>query len=47
MATTHIKNLIMLTLDETGMILNDADLVVDNGRIAHLGTAPQGIGQMR
>jgi 5-methylthioadenosine/S-adenosylhomocysteine deaminase len=41
--TIHIKNLTILTLDETGTILNNADLVVDNGRIAHLGTAPQGL----
>ena len=40
MAITLIKNLVVLTLDEAGTILKEADLVVDGGNIAHVGTAP-------
>ena len=43
MTTTHIRHLAVVTLDEAGTILNDADLIVIDGRIAHLGEAPQGL----
>ena len=40
MTTTHIRHLAIVTLDEAGTVLNDADLVVSDGRIAHLGATP-------
>ena len=40
MATIHIRNLEIVTLNEDGTLLHDADLVVQDGRIAHLGSAP-------
>ncbi|MCJ7513894.1 MAG: hypothetical protein MUO23_13135 [Anaerolineales bacterium] len=41
MTPTHIQHLAVVTLDEAGTILKDADLVVIDGRIAHLGKAPK------
>lgn len=41
MTTTHIRHLAVVTLDEAGTILNDADLIVIDGQITHLGKAPQ------
>jgi 5-methylthioadenosine/S-adenosylhomocysteine deaminase len=40
MATIHIRNLEIVTLNDEGTLLHDADLVVQDGRIAHLGSAP-------
>jgi len=41
MTTTLIRHLAVVTLDEAGTILNDADLIVIDGRITHLGKASQ------
>jgi 5-methylthioadenosine/S-adenosylhomocysteine deaminase len=43
MPTTLIKNLIVVTLDEDGTILPDADLVIEDGRITHVGSVPDGL----
>jgi 5-methylthioadenosine/S-adenosylhomocysteine deaminase len=43
MPTTHIKHLEIVTLDETGTILHDADLVIEDGRITHVGQVPDGL----
>ena len=43
MTTTHIRNLEIVTLDEAGTIHHNADLVVTDGRIAHVGAAPEGL----
>ena len=40
MATIHIRNLEIVTLNEDGTLLHDADLIVQGGRIALLGNAP-------
>jgi 5-methylthioadenosine/S-adenosylhomocysteine deaminase len=40
MSTIHIKNLQIVTLDEAGTIHRDADLVIRDGRITHVGAAP-------
>jgi 5-methylthioadenosine/S-adenosylhomocysteine deaminase len=40
MPTTHIKRLEIVTLDAEGTIHHDADLVIRDGRIAHIGSAP-------
>ena len=40
MTTTRIQHLAIVTLDDAGTILHDADLVVTGGRIAHLGAVP-------
>ena len=40
MTTIHIRNLEIVTLDDAGTILHDADLVVQDGRIAYVGEAP-------
>lgn len=40
MPITHLKHLEIVTLDAAGTILHDADLVVQDGRIAHVGQAP-------
>jgi len=41
MTTTHIQHLAVVTLDEAGTIFDDAELVVVDGRITHLGKAPR------
>ncbi len=41
MAAIHIRNAEIITLDEQGTIYHNADLVVRDGRIVSLGTAPQ------
>ncbi len=41
MTTTLIRHLEIMTLDEKGSILHDADLVIRDGKIAQLGDAPQ------
>jgi len=41
MTTTRIRHLAIVTLDDAGTILHDADLIVTEGRIAHLGAAPE------
>lgn len=43
MATTHIRNVAIVTLDEAGTIHHGADLVIRDGRIAHVGAAPPGL----
>ena len=40
MATIHIRRLEIVTLDDEGTIHHDADLVIRDGRIAHVGQAP-------
>lgn len=40
MATIHIRNLEIVTLNEDGALLHDADLVVQDGHIAYIGSAP-------
>lgn len=40
MPTIHLKNVTIVTLDEAGSILHDADLVVRDGEISHVGKAP-------
>lgn len=40
MTITHIQGITVLALDDKGTILEDADLVIADGRIAHLGKAP-------
>lgn len=42
MATIHIKNLVILTLDDAGTILTGADMIIEEGKIRHLGAAPEG-----
>jgi 5-methylthioadenosine/S-adenosylhomocysteine deaminase len=41
MTTTHIKNLSIVTLDETGTIFHDADMLIADGRISHVGEVPE------
>jgi 5-methylthioadenosine/S-adenosylhomocysteine deaminase len=41
MTTIHIRNLEIVTLDEAGTIHHDADLVINDGRITHVGSAPE------
>ncbi|MCC6904967.1 MAG: amidohydrolase family protein, partial [Anaerolineae bacterium] len=43
MATTHIRNLTIVTLDDAGTILPDSDLVIRDGVITHVGKAPEGL----
>ncbi len=43
MSTIWIKNATLVTLDADGSILHNADIYIDNGRITHLGSVPQGI----
>ncbi len=43
MPTTHIKHLSIVTLDEAGTILHDADMLIDDGRITHVGQVPDGL----
>ena len=43
MSTTHNKNLQIVTLDEAGTIHHDADLVIRDGRIAHVGAVPDNL----
>jgi len=43
MPTTHVKDLAIVTLDDAGTILQDADLVIEDGRITHVGQAPDGL----
>lgn len=40
MHTTHIRHLEIVTLDDAGTIHHDADLVIRDGQIAHVGSAP-------
>jgi 5-methylthioadenosine/S-adenosylhomocysteine deaminase len=42
MPVTCIRHLMIVTLDESGTILQDADLVIEDGRIAYLGPHPEG-----
>ena len=41
MTTTHLRHLEIVTLDAVGTIHHDADIVVSDGRIAHIGQAPE------
>ncbi|HLV45337.1 MAG TPA: amidohydrolase [Aggregatilineales bacterium] len=43
MAATHIHNAAIITLDEAGTVHHSADLVIEDGRIAHIGSAPPGL----
>jgi len=43
MTTIHIQQAAVVTLDEAGTILHDADLIVTDGRLVHLGAAPLGV----
>ncbi len=40
MSTIHIRNVEIVTLDDEGTIHHDADLVIRDGRIEHVGVAP-------
>ncbi len=40
MTLTHIRNLQIVTLDDAGAVHRDADLVIENGRLTHVGAAP-------
>lgn len=40
MTTTHLRHATIVTLDDAGAIHTDADLVVEDGVIAHVGQAP-------
>lgn len=40
MTTTHIKNVGIITLDDAGNIYEDADLVIEDGFLKYVGTAP-------
>lgn len=40
MSVTHLRHLEIVTLDEAGTIHHDADLVIEDGRITHVGQAP-------
>ncbi|HEX9795373.1 MAG TPA: hypothetical protein VGA52_00130, partial [Anaerolineales bacterium] len=40
MATTHIRRLDIVTLDAAGTVHRDADLVIESGRLQHVGQAP-------
>ncbi len=42
MGTIWIKNAQIITLDDAGTILRDADLYIKDGRIKHLGRVPEG-----
>lgn len=41
MDATHIKNVKILTLDDQGTIFDDADLVIEDGIVIHVGQAPR------
>ena len=41
MTNILIQGLEIVTLDATGILLRDADLVIENGRITHLGQVPK------
>jgi len=43
MTTIQIQQAAVVTLDEAGTILHDADLIVTDGRLVHLGAAPLGV----
>jgi 5-methylthioadenosine/S-adenosylhomocysteine deaminase len=43
MPTILIKDLAIVTLDDAGTILQRADLAIQDGRIAHVGRAPDGL----
>lgn len=40
MSTTHLRNLDIVTLDHKSTIHRDAELVIEDGRITHVGQAP-------
>jgi 5-methylthioadenosine/S-adenosylhomocysteine deaminase len=43
MSTTHLRDLDIVTLDHKGTIHRDAELVIQDGRITHVGQAPAGL----
>jgi len=40
MSTIRIRKVRVVTLDDGGRILRDSDIVIQNGRITHLGAVP-------